>query len=305
VETADWAAAQAGLAPLQQSPAAPARTRASAALVALRLQGLRGAVAGGAAVGAADGAAGEAAWQAAVAGVEAGETEFQLADACGHAAEAAWLRGDAAAAAAWAGRGLTLAASPWLAGRLRRWLRLAGAGPGPTPPGLPAPLAAEEAGDAAAAWAAWRALGCPWEAAVSVLSAAAGAAAGGQAPDPALLQAAWDEAVRLGADPLADRLRQALQAQGRRVGAAPRGPYRAAAAHPLGFTAREQQVAALLAAGLGNAQIAARLHRSERTVEHHVSAILAKLGVRSRTQAVARLLAAGEVAEPPAAAKTG
>ena len=42
---------------------------------------------------------------------------------------------------------------------------------------------------------------------------------------------------------------------------------------------------ALLAADLRNADIAARLHIAEKTVDHHVSAILAKLGVRSRREA--------------------
>jgi DNA-binding NarL/FixJ family response regulator len=44
-------------------------------------------------------------------------------------------------------------------------------------------------------------------------------------------------------------------------------------------------VLALLGADLRNADIAARLHIAEKTVDHHVSAILAKLGVRSRREA--------------------
>ena len=43
----------------------------------------------------------------------------------------------------------------------------------------------------------------------------------------------------------------------------------------------------LLRAGLSNADIAARQHNSVRTIEHHVSAILAKLGLRSRAEAAA------------------
>jgi DNA-binding NarL/FixJ family response regulator len=41
----------------------------------------------------------------------------------------------------------------------------------------------------------------------------------------------------------------------------------------------------LLRDGLSNAEIATRLHNSVRTIEHHVSAILGKLGLRSRTEA--------------------
>jgi len=60
------------------------------------------------------------------------------------------------------------------------------------------------------------------------------------------------------------------------------------------LSAREREVAHLVAEGRTNAQIAARLHLSERTVEKHVSQVLRKLGVASRT-GVVRLLA-GEAA---------
>jgi DNA-binding CsgD family transcriptional regulator len=54
---------------------------------------------------------------------------------------------------------------------------------------------------------------------------------------------------------------------------------------------REREVAALVAAGNTNAQIAARLQLSERTVEKHVSSLLAKLELSSRTAVVGRLAA--------------
>ena len=68
-----------------------------------------------------------------------------------------------------------------------------------------------------------------------------------------------------------------------------RGPYRAAANHPLGLTRKEQMVLALLADGQSNAQIAESLSRSRRTVENHVSSVLRKLNVDSRINAVVRV----------------
>ena len=55
----------------------------------------------------------------------------------------------------------------------------------------------------------------------------------------------------------------------------------------LGITAREADVLALVAEGLANKDIAARLHVSPRTVEKHVESLLRKAGARSRTQLVA------------------
>ncbi|HET6865617.1 MAG TPA: LuxR C-terminal-related transcriptional regulator [Solirubrobacteraceae bacterium] len=57
---------------------------------------------------------------------------------------------------------------------------------------------------------------------------------------------------------------------------------------PAGLTPRELEVLALLRDGLRNAEIAQRLVVSEKTVDHHVSAILRKLGVRSRGEASTR-----------------
>jgi DNA-binding CsgD family transcriptional regulator len=59
------------------------------------------------------------------------------------------------------------------------------------------------------------------------------------------------------------------------------------------LTPREREVATLVAGGSTNAQIAARLQLSERTVEKHVSSALAKLGVSSRTAVVGLLAGAG------------
>ena len=71
------------------------------------------------------------------------------------------------------------------------------------------------------------------------------------------------------------------------------GPRAATRANPAGLTARQLDVLALLTRGDRNAEIAAKLFLSEKTVDHHVSAILRKLGVRTRGQAAAEAVRLG------------
>jgi DNA-binding NarL/FixJ family response regulator len=87
--------------------------------------------------------------------------------------------------------------------------------------------------------------------------------------------------ARAAATVVSHRLRQL---GGREI---PRGPRRTTRANAGGLTVRESEVAALVAAGLRNADIAKRLHVSRRTVDHHVSSILRKLHARTRGEAVA------------------
>jgi DNA-binding CsgD family transcriptional regulator/tetratricopeptide (TPR) repeat protein len=133
-----------------------------------------------------------------------------------------------------------------------------------------------------------------------------GPAAAGAAPDPGAAPedqpyeralALWDAGSTddlLAALPLLDALdAQAVTALVRArlreagVNAVPRGQLAATRANPAGLTARQLDVLALLADGLSNTDIAARLVISRKTADHHVSAILAKLDVRSRGEAAA------------------
>ena len=86
-----------------------------------------------------------------------------------------------------------------------------------------------------------------------------------------------------GHDAAAAELARRLRERG--VRSVPRGPRPRTRENPAGLTARELEVLALLAQGLRNSQIAKRLVVSERTVDHHVSAVLRKLDVRSRGEA--------------------
>jgi DNA-binding CsgD family transcriptional regulator/tetratricopeptide (TPR) repeat protein len=117
----------------------------------------------------------------------------------------------------------------------------------------------------------------------------------------ALAQSFGDEHARrdalgmldeLGALPLARRVRRSLREAGvRGIPRAPGTARRAAA----GLTARELEVLRLLAEGMSNAAIARRLMISARTVDHHVSAVLAKTGTSARGEAVAKALQEGVV----------
>jgi DNA-binding CsgD family transcriptional regulator/tetratricopeptide (TPR) repeat protein len=96
---------------------------------------------------------------------------------------------------------------------------------------------------------------------------------------------AIDVARRLGAGPLEDRVTRRMRETGLPV---PRRPQEATLANPANLTPRQAEVLALLAEGLTNAQLAERLFVSPRTAEHHVEAILTKLGVSSRREAAQR-----------------
>jgi DNA-binding NarL/FixJ family response regulator len=121
----------------------------------------------------------------------------------------------------------------------------------------------------------WTSIGMPYHAAMALLDS----------DEEIDLREARALFERLGAAVLVDRCDQRLRSIGAKV---PRGARASTRANVGGLTDREVEVLDLLDEGLRNAEIAARLHLSEKTVGHHVSAILAKLGASSRTEAVRR-----------------
>jgi DNA-binding NarL/FixJ family response regulator len=123
------------------------------------------------------------------------------------------------------------------------------------------------------AWTAWQEVEAPYEAArVRVLAGLAYRKAGDEDTAAMELDAARWVFHELGAAPELARVERLSPAAPRAAG---------------GLSARELQVLALVAAGNSNRAIAAELFLSEKTVERHVSNILTKLGVGSRTAAAA------------------
>jgi DNA-binding CsgD family transcriptional regulator len=152
--------------------------------------------------------------------------------------------------------------------------------------GTSAPHALEIAGDWRAAADAWEQLGCPYEQALALME--------GDEPAQREALAIFE---RMGAAPAAAIVRHQLRAAG--VRGLPRGPRLATQANPQGLTPRQLEVLLLLAEGLHNSEIADRLSTTPKTVEHHVSAVLAKLEVRSRAEAVRRAYQLGLVPHSP------
>lgn len=202
----------------------------------------------------------------------------ELQDICPlHAAraEVAWLEGDMLRAGAEAIAGIELAAAigppewygelsflAWRAGRIDR-----------LPEGTDDGYVLHASGRLREAAAAWRELGCSYDEAAALADSA----------DERDLRDALAILHGLGASVLAKRVAERLVALGARN--VPRGPRPSTRANPAGLSSRELEVLALIREGARNAEIAERLVLSPRTVDHHVSAILRKLGVRDRAAA--------------------
>ena len=162
----------------------------------------------------------------------------------------------------------------WMKGELAAWL-WRGDALKETPADIAEPYAAEIAGDWRRAASAWAGLECPYEQANML-------AWYGAEPEQREALAIYE---RLGATAAAQALRKRLRAQG--VRDIPRGLRASTRCNEYGLTKREAEILELLSDGLRNSVIAKRLFLSTKTVDHHVSAILTKLGVPSRAEAVA------------------
>ena len=189
-------------------------------------------------------------------------------------AEAAWLEGNDTLVASATEAPLKLAklrGASWIVGALETWRWRAGLRE-PFSTNLPQPFSAQAAGDWALAARLWEQLGCPYEAALALADA----------DDESAMRRALVELRKLGAMPAAAITGRRLRDRG--VKGLPRGPHPSTRGNPAHLTARELEILGMVAKDLTNREIARGLFVSQKTVDHHVSSILGKLGVSARTE---------------------
>lgn len=163
----------------------------------------------------------------------------------------------------------------WSRGELAVWLRRAGVAiDDGIAVGVAEPYRLLLAGAYESAAEAFHDMSMPYDGALALIDSG----------DPHVAARALDILDRLGADAVAAKVRRELRANGRSVVPARRRA--TTLANPAGLTARQTEVLRLLADGLTNAELAQRLFLSAKTVDHHVSAILNKLDVTKRRDAV-------------------
>jgi len=205
-----------------------------------------------------------------------GDLQFLAAQAAAQA-EVAWLEGRPAGIVEATQHACELALElkqPSFLGELACWRWRAGALSEP-PVDAEAVYRLQIEGECRQAAQLWRESDCPYEAALALADSR----------DPECLRQALDELRALGARPAAAIVARRLRELGERN--VPRGPRPQTRENPAGLTARELQVLPLLATGMRNTEIAEQLVVAQKTVDHHVSAILRKLAVRTRGEAVA------------------
>jgi len=203
-------------------------------------------------------------------------------------AEALWLEGKPAEARREAELADTVAGAcdKWERGAVAVWLRRTGSSRPPRGE-LAAPYQRLLDGDRAGAARLWTELGCPYEAALALLASA----------DEALLREALWIFIDLGASATVRLTRQKMRRLA--IRSIPAGPRTATRKHPLGLTRREREVLELICARCTNAEIAQKLFISVKTVDHHVSAVLAKLDTPTRRAAATRAAKLGLIKTAP------
>jgi DNA-binding CsgD family transcriptional regulator/tetratricopeptide (TPR) repeat protein len=209
-------------------------------------------------------------------------------------AEAHWLEGEPhlARLEAELADDVSTGFDAWERGELTAWLRRTGSDRQPHGE-LAGPYLHQAEGDWEEAARLWLGLGCPYEAALALYDSGQEAA----------LRQALTIFTDLGAPAAAQLTRHAMRRLG--IRSIPAGPRTATRADPLGLTRREREVLELICAGHTNAEIAAKLFISPKTVDHHVSAVLAKLDAPTREVAATHAARLGLVTARELPARRG